>query len=103
MRCGHTIVFGAWQGDLLPGDGRLLLDLPVARRGADLVRGLTTAEFIVEQPTGPLPLSRWSSGSASYRDVDGPSPPSAPLTVPVRRDKGTTAASRFPSAALRPG
>lgn len=46
MRRGYTVVFGAWQGDLLPGDGRLLLDLPVARRGAEPVRGLTTAEFI---------------------------------------------------------
>ncbi|MFJ8785283.1 alpha/beta hydrolase domain-containing protein [Streptomyces sp. NPDC102476] len=61
MRRGYTVVFGAWQGDLLPGDGRLLLDLPVARRGADPVRGLTTAEFIVEEPTASLPLSRWSS------------------------------------------
>ncbi|GAA0544663.1 MULTISPECIES: hypothetical protein [Streptomyces] len=61
MRRGYTIVFGAWQGDLLPGNGRLLLDLPVARRGAEPVRGLTTAEFIVEEPTASLPLSRWSS------------------------------------------
>jgi hypothetical protein len=61
MRRGYTIVFGAWQGDLLPGDGRLLLDLPVARRGAEPLRGLTTADFIVEEPTASLPLSRWSS------------------------------------------
>ncbi|MEV7982928.1 hypothetical protein [Streptomyces sp. NPDC086519] len=64
MRRGYTIVFGAWQGDLLPGDGRLLLDLPVARRGSDPVRGLTTAEFVVAEPTASLPLSRWSSTSS---------------------------------------
>ncbi|MDF6045832.1 hypothetical protein LRD69_27555 [Streptomyces sp. JH14] len=61
MRRGYTIVFGAWQGDLLPGDGRLLLEVPVAKRGTEPVRGLTTAEFIVERPTDSLPLSRWSS------------------------------------------
>ncbi|MET8411330.1 hypothetical protein ABZV34_25040 [Streptomyces sp. NPDC005195] len=61
MRRGYTIVFGAWQGDLLPGDDRLLLNLPVAKRGAEPVRGLTTAEFIVEEPTASLPLSRRSS------------------------------------------
>lgn len=61
MRRGYTIVFGAWQGDLLPGDGRLLLDLPVARRGTVPVRGLTTAEFTVEERVDSLPLSRWSS------------------------------------------
>lgn len=61
FRRGYTLVFGAWQGDLLPGDGRLLLDLPVATRGGQPVRGLTTAEFIVDEPTAALPLSRWSS------------------------------------------
>ncbi|MGW3646011.1 alpha/beta hydrolase domain-containing protein [Streptomyces sp. NPDC000878] len=66
LRRGYTVVFGAWQGDLLPGDGRLLLDLPVARRDdGEPVRGLTTAEFIVEEPTGSLPLSRWSSTRSS--------------------------------------
>ncbi|MFJ3899846.1 alpha/beta hydrolase domain-containing protein [Streptomyces sp. NPDC090083] len=61
MRRGYTIVFGAWQGDLLPGDGRLLLDLPVAKEGTESVRGLTTAEFIVAEPIDSLPLSRWSN------------------------------------------
>src|SRR5271156_4859722 len=31
MRRGYTVVWLAWQGDLLPGNGRMLLDLPVAR------------------------------------------------------------------------
>ena len=31
MRCGYTVAWLAWQGDLLPGNGRMLLDLPVAR------------------------------------------------------------------------
>ncbi|MEV5840623.1 alpha/beta hydrolase domain-containing protein [Streptomyces sp. NPDC051985] len=65
LRRGHTVVFGAWQGDLLPGDGRLLLNLPVAGRNGRPVRGLTTAEFIVEEPTDSLPLSRWSSTRSS--------------------------------------
>jgi hypothetical protein len=33
MRRGYTVASLAWQGDLLPGNGRLLLDLPVARAG----------------------------------------------------------------------
>jgi hypothetical protein len=65
MRRGYTLVFGAWQGDLLPGDGRLLLDLPVAVHGTEPVRGLTTAEFIVPEPTPSLPLSRWTSTRSS--------------------------------------
>jgi hypothetical protein len=30
MRRGYTVVWLAWQGDLLPGDGRQILDLPIA-------------------------------------------------------------------------
>lgn len=74
FRRGYTVVFGAWQGDLLPGDGRLLLDLPAARQDGGPVRGLTTAEFIVEEPTVSLPLSRWSSTRShpvSARGVSG--------------------------------
>lgn len=55
----------AGNGDLLPGDGRLLLDLPVATHGTEPVRGLTTAEFIVEELTASLPLSRWTSTRSS--------------------------------------
>ncbi|MDH6214492.1 alpha/beta hydrolase domain-containing protein [Streptomyces pseudovenezuelae] len=65
LRRGYTVVFGAWQGDLLPGDGRLLLDLPVATRGTEPVRALTTAEFIVDELTRSLPLSRWTSTRSS--------------------------------------
>ena len=31
MRCGYTVAWLVWQGDLLPGNGRMLLDLPIAR------------------------------------------------------------------------
>ena len=30
MRRGYTVAWLAWQGDLLPGNGRMLLDLPSA-------------------------------------------------------------------------
>ncbi|MBK3573641.1 hypothetical protein JHN63_07395 [Streptomyces sp. MBT65] len=92
LRRGYTVVFGAWQGDLLPGDGRLLLDLPVATHGAEPVRGLTTAEFIVEEPTTSLPLSRWTStrsypvsaaGERTARLTRRRYPHSAPEEVPT--------------------
>ena len=34
MRRGYTVIWLAWQGDLLPGNGRMVLDLPVARAEA---------------------------------------------------------------------
>jgi Alpha/beta hydrolase domain len=59
MRRGYTTVWLAWQGDLLPGNGRMVLDLPVAP-----VTGLVRVEYIADRPgitTFPL------SGHASTR------------------------------------
>ncbi len=33
MRRGYTVAWCAWEGDLLPGDGRAILDVPVATDG----------------------------------------------------------------------
>src|SRR5260370_11203344 len=59
MRRGYTVVWLAWQGDLLPGNGRMVLDLPVAP-----VTGLVRVEYIADRRgirTFPL------SGHASTR------------------------------------
>lgn len=63
MRRGYTAVFGAWQGDLLPGDGRFLLDLPVARNDdGSPITGPVRSEFIVEAPGQTcMPLSSRAS------------------------------------------
>lgn len=50
FRRGYTTVFGAWQGDLLPGEGRMLLDLPVARHEDGPVTGPVRTEFIADEP-----------------------------------------------------
>ena len=58
FRRGYTVVFGAWQGDLLPGEGRMLLDLPVARHEDGPVTGPVRTEFIADGPgVTCLPLS----------------------------------------------
>ena len=62
FRRGYTVVWGAWQGDLLPGDGRMILTLPVATDGAAPLTGLVRSEFIVAQEgQTTLPLSGWVS------------------------------------------
>ena len=49
MRRGYSVVWGAWQGDLLPGDGRMLLDVPIARNECGSpITGPVRSEFIVE-------------------------------------------------------
>lgn len=64
FRRGYTVVCAAWQGDLLPGDGRMLLDLPVATKNGEPITGPVRVEFIADRPgitTYPL------SGTASTR------------------------------------
>jgi len=89
MRRGYVIVWLAWQGDLLPGDGRQLLDLPVATDNGRSITGPVRVEFIADQPgitTFPL------SGRASTRshptassDPTNPRPSTpAPASPPCR-------------------
>jgi len=79
MRRGYTVVWAAWEGDLLPGDGRLVLDVPVASDGGQPITGLVRSEYIATAPgitTFPL------SGKASTRSYPSCSldPRSASLT-----------------------
>lgn len=58
MRRGYAIVWLAWEGDILPGDGRLVLDLPVATDQGRPITGRVRTEFIVDAPgSTTLPLS----------------------------------------------
>lgn len=67
MRQGHMMVAVAWQGDVLPGDGRMTIRLPVARNadGSAIIAGVR-AEFISDRPgVACLPLSG-RNGTHSY-------------------------------------
>ena len=58
MRRGYSVGWVAWQADVLPGDGRLVLDVPVAMDGSRPITGRVRAEFIVDEPGAfSLPLS----------------------------------------------
>ena len=62
FRRGYSAVFAAWQGDLLPGDGRFLLDVPVATKDGEAITGLVRSEFILEKPgVTTQPLSGWTN------------------------------------------
>ncbi len=64
MRRGYTVVWAAWEGDLLPGNGRMVLDVPVASDGGAPITGRVRSEFIANAPgVTSLPLS----GQASTR------------------------------------
>ena len=58
MRRGYSIVWLGWQGDLHPGDGRMLLGAPIATENGRTITGRTRTEFIAVEPgTTVFPLS----------------------------------------------
>lgn len=77
FRRGYTMVWAGWQADLLAGDGRLLLDVPVATDAGQPVTGLVRTEFTVESVgIDTLPLS----GATSTRSHPVAAPGQAHLT-----------------------
>jgi hypothetical protein len=65
MKRGFTVVWSGWIGELLPGNGRLLLQPPQPRENGKLVRGIVRYETISDTPAKSLPLSR-REGHGSY-------------------------------------
>jgi alpha/beta hydrolase family protein len=49
MRRGYTIVASGWQGDILPGEGRLTMQVPTAHENGGAVTGVVRTEFITEE------------------------------------------------------
>lgn len=65
QRNGWTQVWFGWQADVLPGNGRMTLQVPVARRadGASLT-GIVRSELVTQVPTTTLPLTAgWFTGA----------------------------------------
>ena len=79
LRRGYSIVWAAWEGDLLPGNGRMLLDVPIATESGEDITGPVRCEFIVDaHGVHSLPLSgQVSTRSYPTADLD---PHSARLT-----------------------
>ena len=58
MRRGYAVAWLAWEGDILPGDGRMVMDVPVATDNGAAITGRVRTEIIVDAPWGPsMPLS----------------------------------------------
>ena len=66
QRTGTTMIWFGWQGDVKPGDGRMVLNLPVARKpDGSPITGVVRSELIARQPTPTLHLaSGWFSSTA---------------------------------------
>ncbi|HVZ07584.1 alpha/beta hydrolase domain-containing protein [Rhodopila sp.] len=74
MRRGYAVAWLAWEGDIMPGDGRVVLDVPVATDNGAPITGRVRTEIIVDAPgTTTLPLSgrvaAWSYPVADPSDA----------------------------------
>jgi hypothetical protein len=75
MRHGYTLVWAGWQGDILPGDGRMIFSPPVLSG----VTGLSREEFVFDTTANPA-TARLSYPAA---DLD---PSRAKLSVRAHAD-----------------
>jgi len=51
MRRGYAVVWVAWEGDMLPGNGRMVLDVPVARNAdGSPITGQIRVEYLADAP-----------------------------------------------------
>src|SRR3984885_14680859 len=50
MRRGYAVAWLAWEGDMLPGDGRMVLDVPVASDHGAPITGRIRVEYIADVP-----------------------------------------------------
>ncbi|MBS0644805.1 MAG: hypothetical protein JSS43_33475 [Proteobacteria bacterium] len=57
MRRGYGVAWLAWEGDIMPGDGRLVLDVPVATENGKPITGRVRTEIILDAPAHTVPLS----------------------------------------------
>ena len=59
MRRGYAVVWVAWEGDMLPGDGRMVLDVPMAHNeDGSPITGTIRVEYMVDAPgRSSFPLS----------------------------------------------
>jgi hypothetical protein len=65
FRRGYTVVWSGWLGELLPGDGRLLLQAPIALHEGRPIRGIVRYEMSTDTPAETMPLAR-REGHGSY-------------------------------------
>lgn len=65
FRKGYTVVWSGWNGEVLPGEGRLLLKPPTASFDGKPIKGMVRFEMVSDTPADSLPLSR-REGHGSY-------------------------------------
>ena len=63
MRLGYSVLWCGWNGDVRPGNGRLLIDLPAARENGKPITGKIYAEISVNSKSFSQPFYWGNSNS----------------------------------------
>ncbi len=92
---GYTLLWSAWNWDVLAGNGRLQIDLPIATDGGNPIIGPVAAEMTTDREVATLPVA-WG-GSRGYPPAN-PDQPEATLTV---RPSPDAARRRLPRRSWR--
>ena len=76
MRRGYAVAWLAWEGDMLPGDGRMVLDVPVASDNGKPITGRIRVEYIADAPgitcfplSGRIAAHSYATVSLDTRDA----------------------------------
>ncbi len=85
MHRGYTIVWSGWQGDLLPGEGRLTMRVPVATESGCEITGVVRTELIAD---GPGVVCFPLSGNDYTRSYEAVSLDTAEATLTCREYEG---------------
>ena len=75
---GYSLLWSGWNWDVLPGDGRLQIELPIATDAGAPITGAIAAEFVVGQWTRSAPFMWGNSRGYPPLSLDAPD---ARLTV----------------------
>jgi hypothetical protein len=78
LRQGYSLLWSAWNWDVLPGEGRLQIELPIATDRGAPITGPVAAEFVVGQWTRSAPFMWGYSRGYPPVSLDAPD---ARLTV----------------------
>ncbi len=88
---GYSLLWSGWNWDVLPGDGRLQIELPIATENGAPITGTVAAEFVVSGWTRSAPFM-WGN-SRGYPPASLAAP-DARLTVRTAPDAPRTAIPR---------
>jgi hypothetical protein len=71
MRQGYSLLWSAWNWDVVPGGGRMRIDLPIANDNGKIITGMINTETVTATTTGPEKCQPVAWGnSQGYQPMD---------------------------------